>query len=366
MGRLRNRDQVTHRRWWYAGAGLCAPIALALSQTLSVGATAGVPSAFTPITPVRVLDTRNSGQASFHLTQGETESWTVAGVNGIPGNATAIVMNITVVNVTVSSYLTLWPAGAANPGTSNINPAAGKNTTNVVVVQLGAGGAISIFNDLGSADIILDYFGYYAASPAGGPTGATGPTGTAGGTGATGATGVTGTGATGATGPTGAVGPSGGPAGPTGAAGPTGSAGATGTTGPAGGAGATGPTGVAGPSGAAGATGPTGGAGPTGSAGPTGAAGPTGTAGVFPVTGTTGTTITGVHEVIGTTTAGAAVALSGVNGVFTSAASYTCYGSDTTALDSGDTITFAYTSGTAFTANTSTPLDAIKFVCIGN
>src|SRR5580704_37775 len=50
MGPLRNRDQVTHRRWWYAGAGLCAPIALALSQTLSVGATAGVASAFTPIT----------------------------------------------------------------------------------------------------------------------------------------------------------------------------------------------------------------------------------------------------------------------------------------------------------------------------
>src|ERR1700722_13796124 len=332
MGLLRNRDQVTHRRWWYAGAGLCAPIALALSQTLSVGATAGVASAFTPITPVRVLDTRNAGQASFHITQGETETWTVAGANGIPGNATAIVMNITVVNVTASTYLTLWPTGSANPGTSNINPAAGKNTTNVVVVQLGNAGAISIFNDLGSADIILDYFGYYAASPTGGPTGPTGAAGATGGTGATGATGVTGTGTTGATGPTGAVGPSGGPAGPTGAAGPTGPAGATGTTGvagPAGGTGAAGPTGVAGPSGAAGATGPTGGAGPTGSAGPTGAAGPTGSAGVFPVTGTTGTTVTGVHEVIGTGLAGTAVVLSG-GGAFTNATSYACYGSDTT------------------------------------
>lgn len=328
MGPLSNRDQVTHRRRWYVGAGLCLPLALALSQPIAAGATAGVASAFTPVTPVRVLDTRNAGQSAWHLTPGKTESWTVGGASGIPANATAIVMNITVVNVTRSTFLTLYPAGSAYSGTSNINPPAGKDTTNVVVVQLGTAGAINIFNDLGSADIILDYFGYYAASPVGGPTGPTGATGVQG---ATGATGATGSGATGATGATGSTGPSGG---------------ATGATG------ATGPTGVIGPTGAAGTTG---GSGPTG---------PTGAAGVFPVTGTTGTATAGVHEVIGTGNGGTDVTLTN-SAVFATAASYTCYGSDTVTLNAGNAVTFSYTSGTVFTPHTPTTGDAVKFVCIG-
>jgi hypothetical protein len=351
MGPVRNRDQVTHRRRWYVAAGVCLPLALALSQPVAAGATAGVASAFTPITPVRVLDSRNSGQSAWRLTHGKTESWTVGGANGIPGNATAIVMNLTVVNVTTSTYLTLYPVGAAKPGTSNINPPAGKDTTNVVVVQLGTGEAIDIFNDLGNADIILDYFGYYAASPAGGPTGPTGATGAAGATGATGAAGPTGTGATGATGATGSTGPSGGATGATGA---TGAAGATGPTGAAGSTGSIGPTGAVGPTGVTGATGTTGG---------TGATGATGAAGVFPVTGTTGTATAGVHEVIGTGVAGTAQVLSG-GGTFTNAASYICYGSDTTAA--GNNVEFVYTSGTAFTPTDQSSGDAVKFVCVGN
>lgn len=339
MGPFRNRDQVTHYRRWSVAAGLLVPLGLALSQTVSAGASFGVASAFTPMTPIRVLDSRNT--PAMHLTPGKTEQWTVGGLNGIPGGATAIVMNITVVNVTANTYLTLWPVGQAVTGTSNINPAKGQNSTNVVVVQLGTAGAINIYNNLGSADIILDYFGYYAATPTAGPTGATGATGSTGATGATGATGTTGTGATGATGATGNTGPSGGV---------TGSTGATGATGATGPTGSTGPTGVTGPTGTTGVTGPT---------------GTTGATGTIATTGLTGTAITGVHEVIGTGTAGAAVTLSG-GGAFTGAATYTCYGSDTAAGDAGLLVSFVYTSATSFTPNTSTPTDAVKFVCIGS
>src|ERR1700681_1306775 len=107
----RNRDQVTRRRWWYVGAGLCVPLAFALSQPLAAHATAGVASAFTPITPVRALDSRSAGQTAFHFSpSNETDVWTVANANGIPVGATAIVLNITIVSPSNATYVSVWPA----------------------------------------------------------------------------------------------------------------------------------------------------------------------------------------------------------------------------------------------------------------
>jgi hypothetical protein len=356
VAELRNRDQVTRRRWWFVGAGLCLPLAFALSLPLAAHATAGVASAFTPITPIRALDSRSAGQTAFHLSPGnETDVWTVANANGIPVGATAIVLNITIVSPSNSSYVSIWPTGGSFPGTSNLNPTAGRTTSAVVAVQLGTGGAISIFNAVGSADIILDYFGYYAATPTAGPTGATGATGVRGATGATGATGSTGATGTGTTGATGATGPTGvsGGTGPTGPIGPTGAAGPTGATGTAGTNGVTGATGTTGTTGATGATG-------SGATGPTG---PTGSSGSIPATGLTGTPIAGVHDVIGTGTGGTAIVLSGA-AAFTGASSYVCYGSDNTGP--GSSVWFTYTTGTGFTPATTIVGDSVRFICIGS
>ena len=147
MADQRNRDQVTRRRRWCVGAGLCLPLAFALSQPLAAHATAGVASAFTPITPVRALDSRTAGQSAFHFSPGhETDVWTVANANGIPSGATAIVMNLTIVSPSNSSYISAWPVGGSFTGTSNLNPTAGKTSSAVVVVRLGTGGAIDILN----------------------------------------------------------------------------------------------------------------------------------------------------------------------------------------------------------------------------
>jgi hypothetical protein len=333
VAELRNRDLGARHRRWYVGAGLCLPLALALSQPIAAHAIAGAASSFTPITPLRALDSRLS--VGYHLSLGhETDTWTVAGVDGIPVDATAIVLNLTATDTSNSTYLSAYPTGGSFAGTSNVNPPAGKTVSAVVVVQLGTAGAINIFNDVGSADIILDYFGYYAASPVGGPTGATGATGATGNTGPSG----------GPTGPTGATGPSGGP---------TGATGATGATGPSGG-----PTGATGPTGT---TGPTGVTGPTGT---TGVTGPTGATGSIPLTGITGTAVTGTaHEVLANGTSGTAVTLSG-GAVFISATSYVCFGSDTTAP--GTAVVFTYTSGTAFTPAAPVAGDAVRVICIGS
>ncbi|MHB8488575.1 MAG: hypothetical protein ACYDCS_02830 [Candidatus Dormibacteria bacterium] len=289
---------------------------MAVSQSWVAHATVAVQSAFTPITPVRALDSRLTLGMRLSPTH-ETDVWQVTG-GSIPTGATAVVLNLTVADTNATTFLTLWPDGQLKPGTSNLNVLAGKTTSTAVVVGLSSSGVIDIFNAAGNADIILDYFGYYAAVIPGGPTGPTG-----------------------ATGPTGPTGPSGGPTGPTG---PTGAAGPTG------------------PAGATGSTGPTGPTGPTGASGAAGATGATGATGAIASSTIAGVATTGVHEVSGTGLSGTAVAITGGVG-FTSAASYVCYGSDTSFTTA---VIFTYASGTAFTPTNAGTGDAVKFICIGN
>jgi hypothetical protein len=376
MGESRNGIVEARHRRWALGVALVVPLALAVSQSSIAHAGAGpVQSAFTPITPVRALDSRSNGAEHFSPTH-ELDIWQVTGGGGIPAGATAVVLNLTVVNTNATTFVTLWPDGTGQPGTSNLDVLPGRTTQTLVQVGLGSTGLLDIANSAGSADIILDYYGYYAAVIPGGPTGATGATGPTGPTGPSGgpigATGPTGaTGAAGATGPMGVTGPIGltGPPGATGAQGVSGTAGATGPPGTTGAQGISGTAGVTGPpgatgaqgvSGTAGVTGPTGTTGPIGVTGASGPSGATGPAGTVPTTGTTGTAITGVHEVIGTGVSGTLVTLTG-SAVFTT--TYVCYGSDTAApaVD----VEFQYNSETTFTP-TSASTDAVRFICIGS
>ena len=188
-----NRDLVRKHPRWYAGFALCVPLAFVVSQPSVALATTGTGNVFTPITPERVLDSRTN--TAYHLSPThETDVWTVAGLNGIPVNATALVFNLTVTNVSDGTFVAVFPDGTAYSGTSNLNPTPGKAWQAVVVVALGNAGAIDIMNAVGSVDIVIDYFGYYSPATAGptGATGATGATGTPGATGATGSTGATG------------------------------------------------------------------------------------------------------------------------------------------------------------------------------
>jgi Cellulase (glycosyl hydrolase family 5)/IPT/TIG domain len=122
------------------------------------------PAAYTAVTPVRLLDTRNGGGA---LGPAAARSLTVAGVTpGAPPGATAVVLNVTVTNTTAPSYLTVYPAGSSPPLASSLNWVAGETIANLVTVQVGTASAITIFNGAGSTDVVVDLEGYFAA-PAG-------------------------------------------------------------------------------------------------------------------------------------------------------------------------------------------------------
>jgi hypothetical protein len=82
-------------------------------------------------------------------------------VPGLPTGAHAAVLNVTVTNPTAGSYLTVWPAGSPQPLASDLNFVAGLTVANLVIVQLGSGNKVDIYNAFGTTDVIADLVGWY-------------------------------------------------------------------------------------------------------------------------------------------------------------------------------------------------------------
>jgi hypothetical protein len=116
--------------------------------------TDGSGDVFVGVTPNRILDTRGGGAIA-----GNTS--TTLTVAGVPSNAHAAVLNVTVTNPTAPSYLTVWPDGAARPLASDLNFVSGLTVANLVIVQLGGASKVDIYNAYGSVDVVVDLVGWY-------------------------------------------------------------------------------------------------------------------------------------------------------------------------------------------------------------
>ncbi|HVK24650.1 MAG TPA: hypothetical protein VM677_25100 [Actinokineospora sp.] len=106
-----------------------------------------------PVSPRRLLDTRNTGTP---ISQDARELT----IDGVPADATAVVLNVTATEPTAASFMTVWPDGTARPNTSNLNFVAGQTTANLVTVPV-SNGKVRLYNGRGSAHAIVDLFGYY-------------------------------------------------------------------------------------------------------------------------------------------------------------------------------------------------------------
>ena len=163
--------------------------------SVPANAAPGDVSSVVPIVPCRLFDTRATetvGTRSTPINAGEEATFAVWGTNGnctIPNTTTGIVANVTISNPTSSSFLTVYPADAPRPFTSNLNWTPGvAPTPNMISVAVSASGAIKVFNNAGTVDVILDIMNYFV-SAAGGAQGPAGPPGPAGAKGDTGAQG---------------------------------------------------------------------------------------------------------------------------------------------------------------------------------
>jgi uncharacterized repeat protein (TIGR01451 family) len=121
--------------------------------------------AFYPVSPCRVVDTRNppGPLGGPILTGGATRSFPIqSGPCLIPVSAQAYVLNATVVPSGFLDYLTLWPATDIQPFVSTLNAYDGQVTANMAIVPAGSpGGPIDAFATQ-NTHLILDITGYFA------------------------------------------------------------------------------------------------------------------------------------------------------------------------------------------------------------
>jgi len=124
-------------------------------------------STFTPVEPQRLLDTRAGiGAPARRVAAGGTVELQVSGRGGVSDDSTAVILNVTAVNLagSATSYLTAWPTGQPMPLTSNLNMVTGQVVPNLVVAKVGSGGKVSIANRSGTIDIVADIAGYFRGS----------------------------------------------------------------------------------------------------------------------------------------------------------------------------------------------------------
>lgn len=185
------------------------------------GSTPNVPGRFTPIAPVRILDTRNrlgisnggdfcssingvlrcgiatGGGAETSLDPltrcavAANHTLQVTGVGGVPTTGvSAVLLNVTAVDAPGPGFISVIPPGSrgtygslelfddqgwfgrqGEPATSNLNVTGSAAVPNLVLARVGAGGTISFYNSFGPTEVIADLAGWFATS---GTTAATG------------------------------------------------------------------------------------------------------------------------------------------------------------------------------------------------
>ena len=128
----------------------------------------------TPLpSPARAMDTRPIVALGYAETgpgrttpvgPGETLSVQVAGLGGVPSDATAVMANLTGISPTVGTFISAFPGGGSIPASSNLNLKTGQIAANVVVVPVGAGGVVSFWNQQGNVHLAIDVVGYFKAN----------------------------------------------------------------------------------------------------------------------------------------------------------------------------------------------------------
>ncbi len=138
---------------------------------LPAPASAGPAGAYTAQTPCRLFDTRDShaqlcqgAQAPVQAPVGAngTLRVKVTGVNGVPDNATAVAINLTGVDASGPTYVTSYPDAQSRPLASSLNLTTPAPLANFLVVTVGAGGYIDLYNFSGTTDLLADLQGYFA------------------------------------------------------------------------------------------------------------------------------------------------------------------------------------------------------------
>jgi hypothetical protein len=118
---------------------------------------------YVPVTPATLLDTR--GGVAPLGPDGRVDL-PVLGRAGIPASGvTSVVLEAVSVCATRNTALTLYPTGQAMWGTQSVHVPVPLTRSAAAVVPVGAGGRVSVRNDLGVSDVVVDVLGYHTTDP---------------------------------------------------------------------------------------------------------------------------------------------------------------------------------------------------------
>jgi outer membrane protein assembly factor BamB len=160
-------EALSASTFWGQGPGLAAGAGLIVVPTASsLVAFGSAASGFTALDPVRLLDTRTDlvpagWSARTPVGAGQPLDLPVAGVSGVPANATAVVLNVTATDATSGTYLSAEPTGSAPRSTSVLNVGAGDVRANAVTLGIGANRSVTLHNAVGATHVLVDLLGFY-------------------------------------------------------------------------------------------------------------------------------------------------------------------------------------------------------------
>jgi hypothetical protein len=128
---------------------------------------AGGHPAFEGVTPGRLMDTRAAPtidgrfQGGGRLAAGSHTRLQVIGRGGVPDRGVgAVAVNITAIDASAQTYLTVWPRGKDQPAASNLNVGPARTVPNMAIVGVGTDGEIELYNDAGTLDVVVDVLGW--------------------------------------------------------------------------------------------------------------------------------------------------------------------------------------------------------------
>ena len=123
-------------------------------------------AAFVSLSPERLLETRPGAETfdgAFELGRtvaaGSVTELQVTDRAGVPGDAAAVMLNVTAVRPSGPGFLTVFPCGGSVPTASNVNYVAGQNVPNAVLAKVGVGGKVCIYT-FAETHLLTDLSGY--------------------------------------------------------------------------------------------------------------------------------------------------------------------------------------------------------------
>ncbi|MCU1392364.1 MAG: hypothetical protein JWM34_792 [Ilumatobacteraceae bacterium] len=117
-------------------------------------------SLFTPITPIRLIDTRiGLGTEATPI----AEACTLEVDPHVGPGATAVVVNVTAVAPTINGHLTAYPCGADKPLASIVPIVANRIVPGSAIVPLNSDGKFCVFSSV-PTDLVIDLSGVYSTA----------------------------------------------------------------------------------------------------------------------------------------------------------------------------------------------------------